>query len=541
MGNDSPRALSRFSMAFLSGTFLSRLTGMLRDITMAFCFGSQPAIAAFMVAFRFANLIRRLLGEGPLPSGFIPHFEAERAVSAEKGARLFRDLFHSLTVLLILIILCLEGGLYCWLHWGQPGRDCAQILQLTMLMLPGLLFVCLFGLTGALLQCEKNFFLIGFAPAAFNCVWTCAVWCLKDREASEAAAGLSLAVVLAFCMQWLVIAPKAWRFLRSSLSFIECFKAKLFSKELLAVAKPFCLALIGVGAVQINSALDGVFARFDSLEGPAYLWYAIRLEQIPLALFGIALASALLPSLSRAIQSADFAHYHRLLRFALQRSFSLILPCTIGIFVLGASSVNLIYGRGDFDSQTTFQTITCLWGYGMGLVPSVFVILLAPAFYAQKDYKTPMVVSVLSVVLNTALNAAMVFYLDWGALSIAVATSLSSFFNCFFLAHRLAEKTGPIFDWPLIRSFFKTTLCGVIAGLLTLALGHFLAFDFSLQILLGQIPGPFSREFPEQLLQFFVLTGTFFLLFFSYAWMLGANDVLELIGLKKQPALDVPG
>jgi putative peptidoglycan lipid II flippase len=529
MSDDSPRTVSRSAMAFLSGTFLSRVTGLGRDMAMAFCFGSQPAIAAFMVAFRFANLIRRLLGEGPLPSGFVPHFEAERSQSPEKGAFLFRDLFHSLTALLILIILGLEGGLYCWLHFGHPSPDSAEVLRLTMLMLPGVLFICLFGLSSALLQCERNFFLTGFAPAVFNLVWIGAVWWLKDKEASEAAAGLSLAIVLAFFLQWLVIAPKAWRFLRSSLSVAQCFKARLFSKELLSVAKPFLLAILGVGAVQINSALDGIFARFASVEGPAYLWYAIRLEQLPLALFGIALASALLPPLSRAIQSADFPQYQRLLRFALNRSFSLILPCTIAIFVLGAVSVNLLYGRGDFDGQTTYQTIICLWGYGIGLIPSVFVILLAPAFYAQKDYKTPMMAATLSVLLNVALNATMVFLLDWGAFSIAVATSLSALFNCGFLVYKLQQKTGPLFDWALIRSFLKTTLCGVVAGSMTLALGHFLTQDFSLQILLGNTPGPFPRQFSEQLLQFFVLTGTFGLLFFSYAWMLG---------MKHQPALE---
>jgi putative peptidoglycan lipid II flippase len=531
--SDNSKTISRSSIAFLGGTFLSRLTGLGRDIAMAFCFGSNPAIAAFMVAFRFANLIRRLFGEGPLQSGFIPHFEQIRSTSPQKGAEFFRDLFFSLAIFLLGLIAVAEIGLIVIWKWGHLSPDNAQILYLTLLMLPGVLFICLFGLSSGLLQCERRFFLTGFAPAAFNAVWMVAAWQQRDQEASLAAVALSGAIVVAFLMQWAVVAPRTFEFLRRFLSWKNCFKFQLFSEEMRQVVKPFLLGIVGVGAVQINSALDAVFARYASLEGPAYLWYAIRIEQLPLALFGIALSSALLPPLARAIKDNLFEHYHRLIRFAYRRSFSLIFPCTMGIFVLGACGVNLLYGHGDFDSQTTYHTVICLWGYGLGLVPSVLVLLLAPAFYAKKDYRTPTLGSVYSVILNTVATAFFVFGLGWGAFSIAVATSLCAWVNYFYLSYHLAKRMGSVWDKQVVFSYFKTGLCTLIAGGTTLLVGWYLTSDPTVPMLWGDPAPVFARNFTDQLLQFLVLTGTFSTLFFSYAWLLNAHDILELVGLRR--------
>ena len=179
--SDTPQTVARSSFSFLSGTFLSRLSGLGRDTTMAIAFGSHPAIAAFMVAFRFANLLRRLFGEGALSSGFIPHFEELRASSSKNASKFVRDLFFSLSLFLILLIGGLEILLWGVSKWAHLNPDNAEIIQLTMWMLPGALFICLFGLCSGLLQCERRFFLTGFAPAAINAVWIGAALLLKEK------------------------------------------------------------------------------------------------------------------------------------------------------------------------------------------------------------------------------------------------------------------------------------------------------------------------------------------------------------------------
>jgi putative peptidoglycan lipid II flippase len=532
---DTPKTVSRSTFAFLSGTFLSRLSGLGRDASMAIAFGSNPAIAAFMMAFRFSNLIRRLFGEGPLSSGLIPHFEQMRAISPEKGAKFFRDFFFSLSLFLTLLIVAVEGILCCILKWGHLEPDNAQILYLVILMLPGILFICLFGLSSGLLQCQRRFFLTGFAPVAFNLVWIGATLLLKDRDPSTAVIPLSLAIILAFFMQWAMLAPQTLTQMKRFLTWRECFSPQFFSPQLRQMLKPLLLSIVGVAAVQINSALDAVFARYASLEGPAYLWYAIRIEQVPLALFGIALSTALLPPLARAFKNGAYEQSLTLLRFAIRRSFSLIFPCTLGIFALGIVGINFLYGHGDFSMEATYHTALCLWGYGLGLVPAVFVLLLAPAFYANREFRAPMLGSVVSVIFNILLTSLFVFGLKWGAFSIAIATSLSAWFNYFYLSYHLSKKIGgPLFDSAVFRSFLRTGASALIAAIATILVGKFFVDDPTLKILSGETVLLFRRDFTMQFMQFASLSGTFVLIFFSYAWLFNAEDVLELIGVKRK-------
>lgn len=534
MNNDHPKSVAKSAASFSSGTLLTRFAGLLREMAMAFCFGVSPAIAAFFAAFRFANLMRRLFGEGSLLAGFSPHFEAIRHTSPERAAEFFRDLFFSLTLFLSFIIGVVEIGLFSWWKWGNCSPETSHILYLTMLMLPGVLFICLFALFSALLQCEKKYFLPGLAPIMFNIATLMAIWWVKDWPAFEATIGLAASIVVGFLFQWIMVIPSSLQFLRQFLSWKTWLKARLFSPELRHMAAALTFTVIGVGAVQINAALDSIFALYASASGPAYLNYATRLHQLPLALFGIALSSALLPPLARAIQAGASEQYLRLLHFSLSRSFSLMMPCTIGILVLGAAGVNLVYGRGDFDLSATANTVTCLWGYGVGLVPAVFVLLLAPAFYAQKDYRTPLRGSLLAVGLNLALNTVLIFGLGLGSASVAMATSFAAFFNCQYLASRLSKKIGPLFDKATLQSFAKTAFCSVIAGGMTLLLGHYILGDASLSLFMGDSLVSFPRAAMDQILQFFALAGFFLLTFLSYAWMLNIEEVLQLIGLARK-------
>ncbi|MBI2742656.1 MAG: murein biosynthesis integral membrane protein MurJ [Chlamydiales bacterium] len=522
------------AVRFLSGTLLSRLTGLVRDLSMAWCFGSHPAVAAFMVAFRFSNLIRRLFGEGQMSNGFIPHFETLRASSEESGARFFRDLFSTLGLTLALVILGIEAGLFGWLQIGV-GEDTAEILRLTMLMLPGILFICLFGLGAALMQCEKQFFLSGFAPAAFNAVWIAAVWWLKGSSPESAMGPLSIAIVVAFFMQWLMTAPKTFGFFKRALPIKEFFRPVLFSPEVRKVVAPFLLGAVGIGAVQINSALDTLFARAASLEGPAYLWYAIRIQQLPLALFGIALSSALLPPLSRAGQAGEWERFRTLLHSALTRSLSFILPSMAALLVGGAATINLLYGHGDFSQMATLETLLCLWGYAVGLLPAVFILLFAPAFYAQKDFKTPTRAALISVVVNVTLNALLVFVFGWGAASIAVATSVSALCNFLYLQKKLQPRTGVVLDSVFAGSTARIGLSTLSATALTLVIGRLFFADPTLDIFLGR-EALFSRHIPDQALHFTCLASLFLVSLFIAARLFQATELLSLIPKRRRPS-----
>lgn len=457
---DTTHTILHSAKRFFSGTLLSRFTGLGRDVALAFAFGADSALAAFLVAFRFAHLLRRLLGEGAFQTAFIPAFEGLRHESSQRAARFFVDLYGALTLLLITIIgFCLAGGsLLLW--YGDVNQANAEIISLTLLMLPSLLFICLFGLNASLLQCEKYYFLPAFAPTAFNLFWILGALSLKGLSAEAAMPKLALFINAACFSQWIVTAPTTWRLVKN-LGINDLWRhLHPMAKDLSKLSGPLVLGMLGVGASQINNAMDAVFARYASLEGPAYLWYAIRIQQLPLGLIGIALSGALLPALSRAIKSDDsnaishsdkpvletqpLKNFRHLLNSTLKNCFLLMIPMTIGMFIFGKIGIQVIYGHGDFSSADVTSTTYCLWGYALGLIPMALVLILAPGFYAQKNYSIPMKASVASMIFNVALNAWFVFGLNWGPASVAIATSLSAWLNYFWLAIAMRKQISDI-------------------------------------------------------------------------------------------------
>ena len=518
---DSPRTIVQSAIKFASGTFLSRIGGLVRDMSMAFCFGTDPAIAAFLVAFRLANLLRRLFGEGALLNSFIPHFESYRKTNPKHAAQFFRDTFFSLLLLLVLIIGFIELALFLVVTFGSLSTSNQDIVSLTMIMLPGLLFICLFSICSGLLQCEKNFFLTGAAPLIFNAIWIGSIWAFRNDPHQTSVTYLSIAVAVAFLFQWLITFPKTLIFLRRYLSWKELFRGSFFSNEIRCMLSSMSMVVIGVGTAQINSAIDAIFARHASLEGPAYLNFAIHLQQLPLALIGIGISTALLPSLSRTLQ--DFSRYRDLLHSGLSNALFFLIPCCSAILVLGCSGINLIYGRGDFNHESVRQTTLCLWGYGLGLIPMGMNLLIAPAFYAKKDYRTPTIAAFIALFVNLILNFLLVFVFQYGAVSLALSTSLAACFNTGFLFRRLSKEMGMNLVSPIVSSSFKIVMISIISVLFTLFVEYMMFNEPSFLIVFGETNMQFPRSFVEQATIFLTLSGAFLASFVSLACLFNST------------------
>lgn len=513
---DSVRAISRGARHFISGTVVSRLSGLLRDLVMAAAFGSSPAVAAFLMAFRFSHLPRRLFGEGAMHSAFIPQFEALRLTDPARAAVLFRHLALGIGLLLGAIALVGEGGVGLWLLLGSPTPDTREVLVLTGLMLPVLLFICLYGINSALLNCERIFFLPSLAPALFNVAWIAAALLLWGVIPERAMIYLSLAIVVGGGLQWAVTMPAVVRCLRG-LSGGEPTSYRQFwrSADLRQVGHPLLLGILGVGAAQINSALDPIFARMADPSGPALLWYAIRLQQLPLALFGISLARVLLPPLSRAVKEGNDLGARNLLGFAVRRAVAVMVPLTVAIGAAGVAAVNLVYGRGEFDLAATLQTTYCLWAYGAGLLPMTLIMILSAPLYAIGDYKTPALAGAGAVAINTALNALFVFWIGWGAVSVALATTIAAICQCYLLG------------WALRRHDHGLRLSDWMAATLRICLsagaGGFAAW------LGGVSAAGLPREFFGQLWLFVLQGGLFAVVTIGVAWLVKAKEILALL------------
>lgn len=496
--NDTTQTIFKSARRFFSGTALSRVSGMLRDMSMAYVFGTQASIAAFMLAFRFSHLLRRLFGEGALQSAFIPEFEALRQQNSDRAFSFFRNLAVLLTLFLSCIILISSVGLGLFLVYGDLTEGNRDVLLLTILMLPSLLFICLFGLNASLLQCEKSYFTPGVAPVAFNLIWIVVVFFLRHLEGEKAMPWLACGVIIACFFQWILTVPKTISILKNNLSISLWKDIRLFSPDIIRMGKPLVLGIIGVGASQINNAIDAVFARFAEAEGPALLWYSIRIQQLPLALFGIAISGALLPPLSRAIKGHDWSKYHHFLQYALRKTIDLMIPITFFLIVAGDTCINLIYGRGDFSSTSVAGTTLCLWAYGSGLLPMALVLILAPACYAQSDYRLPAYASFLTMGLNCILNTWMIVGFGLGAMSVALATSISAWINLAFLSISLSKRNGAMFNPSLCRYILRVCFISCIASGCVALMRNSMQ-DFALIALFKEQTPEFTRQFGWQL------------------------------------------
>ena len=390
--------LLKAASLFSSGTFLSRVTGLLRDMATAAVFGATALSGAFFVAFRLSHLFRRLLGETPLTSSFIPLYSG---LLGEERRRFFADTYASLSLVVMGVIFVGEVFLY-------PFRG-EEIVWLTMIMLPSLYFIVLFGLASARMQVEHRFFLSGAAPMVFNGVWIFSLLWVRSVEA------LSFAVVFGFFIQWLCSLPLIIT------DFFAPFRP--FSQRVRQMLPPFALGIMGVSANQVNSALDALFARAGEEAGPAYLFYAMRFYQLPVSLVGVALSTALLPKLVQSVTRTQDALEGR------KWVFYLIVPATLALIGLAPLGIQFLLGRGAFDEVAVRETVHCLWGYALGLLPSCLVMQLSAERYAEKDFRTPALASGVAVATNLLLNTFMVFVMDWGAVSVAIATSLSAYAN----------------------------------------------------------------------------------------------------------------
>ena len=519
---------------------LSRISGMFRDIALAFFFGTNEALAALFIAFRLTHLTRRLFGEGALQSAFIPLFEEVRKEGNEKGCRFFRDLSCLWTIGLSFLAIIFMGILYGIVHCFHLSESIEEVLELTIIMLPGLVPICLFGLNISFLQCQKHYFIAGVAPIYFNLVIIASAFLFRSYTTREGMPYLAAAIVVACLAQWIASFLPVLRYCKEALKKSLFSNISLFSEDVRRLFRPLALGLIGIGASQINNTIDVLFARAADPEGPALLWYSIRFQQLPLALFGIALSSALLPPLARAIQAQDYAKYRSFLELSLRQVVALLLPCTAILLVCGMAIINAIYGRGSFQAHSVIATTSCLQGYALALLPMGFIIVLAPAFYAQKNYITPMRGAFLSLFSNILLNSVLVFGLGWKAMSVTIATSISSWLNAVYLYQNLKATVPTIISekgtLQLKKTFFATILASTLTwGLISVLTTPPVFFSWSLS---PTVP----VSFLHQMFHLILPLSFFAIALFSISWLLGANDLFFFLQREekkeKEPAME---
>jgi putative peptidoglycan lipid II flippase len=437
-----------------AATLASRVLGYVRDMVVARAFGAGPVTDAFFVAFRVPNLLRRLLAEGALSTAVIPVFTHYLATG---GRAAFLAMVRAVAgaTTLTLCVVTLAGMLLAraivtvmapgWIA-DPPLFDLA--VGLTRLMFPYLLLVGLAALATGVLNAHHRFFTAAFGPAVLNVGMIAAVLLLASRF-EPPIVSLAVGVLVGGLGQLLVQLPDVRRLgvpLRPSGEWTH--------PAVGIIARRLAPAAFGLAAVQVTVVLNTLLASLLPKGSISYLYYADRVMEFPLGVFGIALATAALPTMAAQAAREDRAGLTDTLGFSLRLSAFVAVPAAAGLLALGAPIVGLLFQRGQFGPADAAATTQALAAYAIGLPAFSATRIAAQTFYALGDTRTPVLLGLLSVAANVALALALMWPLAHAGL--ALASSLSAYVNVLALLWALRRRLGPIGGRALARACART-------------------------------------------------------------------------------------
>ncbi len=432
-----------------SYTMASRLLGFARDILIAATLGAGPIADAFFVAFKLPNFFRRLFAEGAFNAAFVPLFVGVQAGRGAAPARAFAEQVLSLLVTVLLgFVAVFEIAMPVAMYAFAPGfaADAAKFdlaVALTRLTFPYLLFISLVSALGAMLNALDRFSAAAATPILLNLILIGALLGLApltETPGHALAIGVSLAGMGQFL--WLILACR-----RAGLRL--ALPRPRLSPGVMRLLRRMVPAAIGAGAVQINLLVDVIIASFLPTGAVSYLYYADRVNQLPIGVIGVAVGTALLPLLSRQLRTGReaeaMASFNRATEFALL----LTLPAAAALVVVADPIVVVLFQRGAFDAAAAAAAGEALAAYAVGLPAYVLIKVLGPAFFAREDTVTPVKVAGLCVAANLALNLILVVPL--AHVGIALATAISAWLNAAALALVLHRRGHLRIDHRLRR------------------------------------------------------------------------------------------
>ncbi len=434
-------------------TLLSRITGFLRDMLFAKMLGASIASDAFYVAFRIPNLFRELMAEGSISAGFIPVFtEYLTKQSREEAASLARAAF---TLLFLILIIIVGIGIFfapALLHFIAPGfTDKPELLALTIaltrVMFPFLMFISLAALTMGILNSMHRFGPPAISSAVCNIVMILFIlFPFYPTPVFSAAIGVVTGGFCQFAIQLPAVKKEGF-----SLSFQRPILPP--HPGLITIGKLILPITISLSVTQINILVSTQVASTLAKGSVSYLYYAMRLIHFPLGIFGVALATVLLPTLSAQAVKLDYAGLRQSLSFGLRLIFFIMAPAMAGLIFLKVPIVHLLFEHGVFDKLATEGTAQAVLYYAIGLWAFAGVRVVVPVFYSLQDTKTPVKVAIFAMIFNLILSYTLAIPLQHKGL--ALATSLSAIFNFLMLVILLRKKIGQIDAKRIVVSHLK--------------------------------------------------------------------------------------
>jgi putative peptidoglycan lipid II flippase len=459
-----------------AATLISRIMGLVREQVFAYLFGAGNFTDAFNVAFRIPNLLRNLFAEGAMSAALVPVFAGVREKEGDERAwrvagLIFRVLLISVLVFSVFGILLAPAlvGLYASAFHEIPGKF-ELTVRMTRIMFPFFPLVALSAAFMAVLNSSGVFFLPALASALFNLTSVgvgafFAVVVFKNPASGfSPIEGMAIGVVVGGVVQALFQVPMLYR---AGYHWKKTDQPSWYQdpalRRMLQLMIP---GVAGLAATQINILLNTFLATSQGPGAVSWLGYAFRLMQFPIGIFGVSLASAALPELSRQWVNNEPEKTRDTVLETLEHVWTVNLPASVGLAVLGVPIIALLFQYGHFSAQDTQATALALSMYSVGLAAYSGVKVLAPACYAMGNSRAPVLSSVLSVVVGILLNLALLG--PFGYWGLALATSLSSIFNLLFLVYSvrmiLQSRGVKMSHWSYLAPLFRHLINAMIMG-----------------------------------------------------------------------------
>jgi len=447
----------------------SRVLGVARETVLAALFGAGagPEMDAFNVAFRVPNLLRDLFAEGAMTAAFVPTFTR---TLTERG----REAAWRLGNLVINSLLLVTGGLVVIgiifaapiIHtlapkFGESPGKLELTTELTRIMLPFLPTIAVSVAMMGMLNALRRFFIPALAPAMFN---VATIGCALALVPLMPSVGLPRIAAIAIgtlvgglgqiLLQWPVLRREGFRY-QPVLDFKD--------PDLREVLRLIGPGTLGLAAVQINVVVNTILASSEPQGAVSWLNAAFRLMYLPIGLFGVSIATAALPDIARHATATDLPAIRRAVSGALRMMLMLNVPATVGLMVLAQPIVALLLEHGRFHPSDTHATAAALMFYAPGLLGYSAVKIASPTFYSLRDSRTPVIVSVLSVLANLTMNLALVRIM--GFRGLALGTALAAMFNAVALFWLLGRRLGGLEGRRIATSLLKIVIASIVMGL----------------------------------------------------------------------------
>ncbi|MEM1404562.1 MAG: murein biosynthesis integral membrane protein MurJ [Pseudomonadota bacterium] len=467
------RGLLRSSAVVGAMTMLSRVLGLARDVILATVVGATANADAFFIAFKIPNFLRRLFAEGAFSQAFVPVLAECREEGGAAAVRILIDRVAGALggILLLLTVVTIAASpvvaaVFAPGFVGQPEKFSvtADLIRITF---PYLMLISLTGMCGAILNSYGRFAVPAFTPVLLN-VSLISAALVAAPHFEEPVFALAWGVFLAGVIQLLFQLPFLYRLDLVPRPRFDPGHARV--RQVMTLMVP---AMFGVSVSQINLLLDTILASFLPTGSVSWLYYSDRLTELPLGVFGIAVATVILPSLSAHKAAGQDEHYANTLDWAVRAVLLIGAPATVALLILAKPILVTLFLYGELGERDVSMATLSLYAYSLGLCAFMLIKVLAPGFYARKDMVTPVKIGIVAMVSNMALNVVLVLplliYFNVGHVGLALATSLSAFINAGLLWYRLRRdgvyQFAPV--WP--RYLGRLLVSSLIMGAVLLA------------------------------------------------------------------------